>query len=98
MPPGMKFEDDKIRRYDPRLDLKRAEKGTVPVSKDPRDFPLSSASHGWQEASDKFSKEARELKKQNQQPNKTSKRKGKLPNLNSSHANLNATQELAAGA
>jgi hypothetical protein len=94
LPPGMVFEDDNIRRYDPRLDPKRAEKGAA-ASRDARDYPATSASHSWQEASDKFSKEARELKKQANQPRQTaSKRKaGKTQNLNSSHTNLNATHE-----
>lgn len=97
LPPGMKFEDDNIRRYDPRFDPRRAEKGTLPAGKDARDYPPASASHSWQEASDKFSKEARGLKKQSNQPSTTApKRKGKQPNLNSSHTNLNATQELGA--
>lgn len=47
LPPGMKFEDDNIRRYDPRLDPRRAEKGTFPAGKDARDYPPTSASHSW---------------------------------------------------
>ena len=45
LPPGMKFEDDNIRRYDPRFDPRRAEKGTLPAGKDARDYPPASASH-----------------------------------------------------
>lgn len=69
LPPNMKFEDDNIRRYDPR----RSDKGQMPsIGKD----YVSPATQSWMDQSDKFSKDARDLKKQLNQGGKLmSKRK-----------------------
>jgi len=103
LPPGMKFEDDNILKYDPRYDPKRAEKASMlgARDKDLLDYKTqTSASHKWQEESDRFSKDARELKRLGNQPGKSmSKRKvGKAQALNSSQTNLNGTQEPGSGA
>lgn len=103
LPPGMKFEDDNILKYDPRYDPKRAEKASMLGAKDKDilDYKTqTSASHKWQEESDRFSKDARELKRLGNQPGKSmSKRKaGKAQAFSSSQTNLNGGQEPGSGA
>ena len=52
LPPGMKFEDDNINRYDPRIDPKGLDKGQMPnIGK------FTGAVQNWIQSSDAYSKE-----------------------------------------
>ena len=53
LPPGMKFEDDNISRYDPRIDPKGHDKGQMSTNSDKK-IPV--AIQQWIQLSDNFSK------------------------------------------
>lgn len=60
----MKFEDDNIRKYDPRFDPKRYEKGQqMPQITNVKDHYNTPATASWLDSSDKFSKEAKDQRK-----------------------------------
>ena len=63
LPSFLKFEDDNIRRYDPRFDPRRSEKGQMPQISNIKDNYITPATQGWIDQSDKFSKDARDLRK-----------------------------------